>query len=128
MATIYAIKNRKKSRELQKSNFLIPMINMIPAIIYSIAFRQHFLSDLTGWQKFGLYIVFILIYMILLFLPFISLVMNIASTIMFVGMIWALVDHIDSNVLCIIVKVVTAGIVGFLEFAIFVDRTIGTKK
>lgn len=54
--------------------------------------------------------------------------MNIASTIMFVGMIWALVDHIDSNVLCIIVKVVTAGIVGFLEFAIFVDRTIGTKK
>lgn len=54
--------------------------------------------------------------------------MNITSAIMFVGMIWALVDHIDSDILRIVVKVVTAGFVGLLEFSIFVDRTIGIKN
>lgn len=128
METIYAIKSGKKSRNVQRSNSLIPMINIIPAIIYSIAFRQHFLPDLIGWQKFGLYVVFVLVYMILSFLPFISLVMNIASTIMFVGMIWALVEHININVICIILKVITAGFIGMLEFSIFVDRTIILKN
>lgn len=128
MVTLYALKNSRPQGKAQKSNSMVPMINIIPAVIYSIAFRQHFLPDITGWQKAGLYVAFVLIYMILSFLPYISLLMNVASTVMFVGMIWALVDHIGTDVVRIIVKVITAGFVGMLEFAVFVDRTIGMKK
>ena len=50
--------------------------------------------------------------MVISFLPFVSKITNIAITVMFVGMIWVLVDKIDSNIVRIVVKVITAGFVG----------------
>jgi len=42
-------------------------------------------------------------------------------------MVFALVDHIGSDVLRIIAKDITAGFVGLLEFAIFINQTIRKK-
>lgn len=128
MATYYIFKKNDGVSGTRGSGSLIPMINAIPALIYSIVTRQHFLPDIAGWQKFGFCTLIFLVYMVISFLPFVSLITNIASTIMFVGMIWVLVDKIDSNVVRIVVKVITAGFVGLLELVIFVDMTVKKKR
>lgn len=127
MATYYLFKKSDKVGGTRGSSSMIPMINAIPALIYSVVIRQHFLPDITGWQKFGVCVLIFLVYMVISFLPFVSLITNIASTVMFVGMIWVLVDKIDSNIVRIVVKVITAGFVGLLELAIFTDMTIKKK-
>jgi len=40
---------------------MIPMINAIPALIYSVVIRQHFLPDSIGWQKFGVCVLIFLV-------------------------------------------------------------------
>lgn len=127
MATYYIFKKNDGVSGSRGSSSMIPMINAIPALIYSVVIRQHFLPDIAGWQKFGICALIFLVYMVISFLPFVSLITNIVSTIMFVGMIWVLIDKIDSNVVRIVVKAITAGFVGLLELAIFADMTIKKK-
>lgn len=117
--------------EAQKKNSdsgditLIPAVNIIPAIIYALVITNQLLpGDWSFGQKFGVGLAFVIVYTICSFVPFVSIIVAIASTIMFVGMAWALCDKLGNQVVRIILKIITAGFVGLIEFAIAIYGTL----
>ena len=114
MAVYLVTKNKKHNNKDNDS--MMAMVNIIPAIIWAIVFCQKFCDSLTFWPKLGIGIVFVIVYMVLSILPYISLVMNVASAIMYIGMVWALK---------LVGKIVTAIIIGLIELSLFVIPTFG---
>lgn len=127
MTTYYVMKKADDGSNRGPES-MVQMINLIPAFIYSAVFRQHFFPDFAGGQKVAVCAAFFVAYLVLSFLPYVSLITNVASTIMFVGMIWAIVNKIDNGTVRMIVKVVTAGFVGLLELGMFATTTLSAVK
>lgn len=123
MAVYLVTKNKKHNNKDNDS--MMAMVNIIPAIIWAIVFCQKFCDSLTFWPKLGIGIVFVIVYMVLSILPYISLVMNVASAIMYIGMVWALVDLIGNETVKLVGKIVTAIIIGLIELSLFVIPTFG---
>ena len=103
----------------------MPFINIIPAIIYAVIITNQYIPDTwMFWEKFGVGAAFVVVYMIACYIPFVCIIPAVASLIMYAGMIWALCDKVGNQIVRIILKVVTAGFVGLMEFSVAVSRII----
>jgi len=118
----YVIEETKTSK--YEKDFKFPLINLIPAIVWCIPVHQK-LSPLVGTM--GAYIavaVFLVLYVILSFVPIAAIAPGIASVIMVTAMLWAPADHIGKNVVRIIVKGIILVIMVLIEFCILINATL----
>lgn len=101
------------------------MINLIPAIIWALVITDQALPwELTFWPKFGIGLAFVVLYIVASKIPFITFAPTIASTIMFVGLIWVLINLIGVVWLRIILKVITAILIGGNEILMTIVITL----
>jgi len=107
-----------------EENMKMTFINLIPAIIYAVVLSGQFLGDLTAGHRILIGIVFVFVYMLLALLPYSSFITSIASAVIYIGLIWVLCSKASSQIVVVILKVVTAAFVGLLELSIAINITM----
>lgn len=118
----YVIEETKTSK--YEKDFKFPLINLIPAIVWCVPVHQK-LSPLVGTM--GAYIavaVFLVLYVLLSFVPIAAIAPGIASVIMMTAMFWAPADHIGNNVVRIIVKGIILVIMVLIELSVLINATL----
>jgi len=122
MAT-YIVQTNDNKKKYQK-NFGLPLINIIPAVIWSIPLHQKLFPDASFGVTFGLCGAFVIVYLILSYKPFIAAIPCIAGVIMLTGLFWVFPDVIDNAILRILLKIIILVIAGFIELGIFANATV----
>lgn len=112
-----------KTESFQK-NFKLPFVNLIPAFIWSIPLHQKMFPDASWWTTFALCGLFIIAYMVLSFLPIITVAPCVAGVIIFTALAWAPADMIGNNVVRIIVKIVILAFFIMLELCVWINATL----
>ena len=107
-----------------EKNYKLPLINIVPAVIWSIPFHQKLFPDAGWWMTFGLCTAFVVVYVALSYFPIIAAVPSIAGVIILTALFWVPADYIGNNVVRIIVKVLIAIVCGFVELGIFANATV----
>jgi hypothetical protein len=107
-----------------QKNFKLPFVNLIPAFIWSIPLHQKLFPDASWWTTFALCGLFIIVYMVLSFLPIITVAPCVAGVIIFTALAWAPADMIGNNVVRIIVKIVILAFFIMLEFCVWINATL----
>lgn len=107
-----------------EKNYKLPLINIVPAVIWSIPFHQKLFPDAGWWMTFGLCTAFVVVYVALSYFPIIASVPSIAGVIILTALFWVPADYIGNNVVRIIVKVLIAIVCGFVELGIFANATV----
>ncbi|MFR3728300.1 hypothetical protein [Lacrimispora sp.] len=107
-----------------EKNYKLPLINIIPAVVWSIPVHQKLFPDAGWWATFGLCALFVIVYVTLSYLPIIVAVPGIAGVIIFTALFWVFADYIGNSVVRIIVKILIAAFFGFMELAIFANATV----
>ena len=118
----YIVEDRKTSK--YEKNYKMPMINIGPAVVWSIPVHQKLFPDSNGWVTLGLCLLFVVVYVLLSYLPIIAALPSIAGVIMLTALFWTPEDYIGNNIARIVVKVVIAIASGFVELAIFANATL----
>lgn len=98
----YIVEDVKTSK--YEKNFKFPLINLIPAIVWSIPVYQKAEPMIGTLGAYGVVAVFFIAYVLLSYVPVIALVPAVAGVIMMTAMLWAPADHIGNNVVRIIVS------------------------
>lgn len=112
-----------KTKEYQ-TNFVLPFLNAIAGMVWSIPILQNLLPGVEGVAALGVGAVITLVYVVLSVMPVIAIVPCIASTIMYTAMLWGIADNIGHIVIRIIVKIAMLLFVVFAEFSIFSNATL----
>lgn len=107
-----------------EKNYKIPLINIIPAVVWSIPLHQKLFPDASWLMMFGICTVFVILYCALCYMPIIAAAPCIAGVIIFTGLFWVFADYIVNDVGRIVVKVGIAGFFGFMEVAVFANATV----
>ena len=107
-----------------EKNYKFPLINIIPAVVWSIPVHQKLFPDTGWWMTLGLCALFVIVYVTISYLPIIVAVPAVASAIIFSGLFWVFADYIGNQVVRIIVKVLIVSFFGFMELAIFANATV----
>lgn len=94
MAT-YIVETNSNKNKYQK-NYGLPLINIIPAVIWSIPLHQKVFPDASFWITLGLCGLFVVLYVFLSFSPVISAIPCIASVVILTAMFWVFPDTIDN--------------------------------
>lgn len=118
----YIVEDVKTSK--YEKNFKFPMINLIPAIVWSIPVYQKAAPLIGTLGAYGVVAVFFIAYVLLSYVPVIALVPAVAGVIMMTAMLWAPADHIGNNVARIIVKAVILIIMVLIEFCVVINATL----
>lgn len=122
MAT-YIVQTDGNKKKYQK-NFGLPLINIIPAMVWSIPLHQKLFPDASFWVTFGLCGAFVVVYLLLSYKPFVAAIPCIAGVIMLTGMFWVFPDAIDNVALRILIKTIILVITVFIELGIFANATV----
>lgn len=112
-----------KTKEYQ-TNFVLPFLNAIAGMVWSIPILQNLLPGVEGIVALGVGAVITLVYVVISVMPVIAIVPCIASVIMYTAMLWGIADNIGHIVIRIIVKIVMLLFVVFAEFSIFSNATL----
>lgn len=112
-----------KTESFQK-NFKLPFVNLIPAFIWSIPLHQKLFPDASWWTTFALCGLFIIAYMVLSFLPIITVAPCVACVVIFTALAWAPADMLENNVVRIIVKIVILAFFIMLELCVWINATL----
>ena len=112
-----------KTESFQK-NFKLPFVNLIPAFIWSIPLQQKMFPDASWWTTFALCGLFVIAYMVLSFLPIITVAPCVAGVVIFTALAWAPVDMIGNNAVRIIVKIVILAFFIMLELCVWINATL----
>lgn len=107
-----------------EKNYKIPLINIVPAVVWSIPLHQKLFPDASWWMTFGICVAFVVLYCVLSYMPIIAAVPCIAGVIIFTALFWVFADYIGNDIARIAVKVVIAAFFGFVELALFANATI----
>lgn len=107
-----------------QKNYGLPLINIIPAVVWSIPFHQKLFPDASFWVTLGLCGLFVLLYVFLSFSPVISAIPCIASVVILTAMFWVFPDTIDNAMVRIIIKIIILAIAIFIEIGIFANATV----
>lgn len=118
----YIVEDVKASK--YEKNFEFPMINLIPAIVWSIPVYQKASPLIGTLGAYGVVAVFFIAYVLLSYVPVIALAPAVAGVIMMTAMLWAPADHIGNNVVRIIVKAVILIIMVLIEFCVVINATL----
>lgn len=110
--------------EIYEPSYKFPMINILAALVWSIAFMQKVLPTVEGIQSLVIGAVFILIYIILCMTPVVAILPAVASGIVYAVMLWALADKIGNDAIRIIIKILILLIDVFIEFMVIVNATL----
>lgn len=105
-------------------NYKIPLINIVPAVVWSIPLHQKLFPDVSWWMTFGICAAFVILYCALSYMPIIAAVPCIAGVIIFTALFWVFADYIGNDMARIAVKVVIAVFFGFVGLALFANATI----
>ena len=89
----YVIEETKTSK--YEKDFKFPLINLIPVIVWCIPVHQKLLPLVGTMGAYIAVAVFLVLYVILSFVPIAAVAPGIASVIMMTAMLWAPVDHIS---------------------------------
>lgn len=101
------------------------LINLIPAFIWALVITDQALPwELTFWSKFGIGFAFIVLYIVISKIPFITFAATIASAIMFIGLLWVPLNLISIVWLKFIIKAVIALLIGMAEILMSIVVTI----
>ena len=107
-----------------EKNYKLPLINIVPAVVWSIPIHQKLFPDARWWMTFGLCLAFVVAYVAVSFIPWAVIAPAVASVIIFSGLFWVFADYIGNQVVRIIVKVIIVAIFGLLEIGIFANATV----
>ncbi len=107
-----------------EKNYKLPLINIVPAVIWSIPFHQKLFPDAGWWMTFGLCIAFVVVYVALSYFPWAVLIPGVPSVIIFSGLFWVFADYIRNQIVRIILKVIIVVIFALLEIGIFANATV----
>ena len=118
----YIVEDRNTST--YEKNYKMPLVNIIPGIVWSVPVHQKFLSEMDWAIGFGICIAFIIGYCVLSYIPIISIVPCVAGAIIFTGLFWVFADYIGNDIGRIVVKVLIAAFFGFMELAVFANATV----
>ena len=66
----YIVEEKKNSK--YEKNYQMPMINILPGIVWSVPLHQKLFPNTNGWVTVGLCVLFILLYIILSYIPVIA--------------------------------------------------------
>lgn len=110
--------------KLYETNFMLPFLNLLAGIIWSIPVLQKAFPDVEGIASLGIGALFALGYVVLSVMPVIAIVPCVASGIMYTAILWGLADGINHEVILILVKIVMLLVVVFIEFSIFGNATL----
>lgn len=121
MAKYVVMESRVK---LYETNFMLPFLNLLAGIIWSIPVLQKGFPKTEGIASLGIGAIFALVYVVLCVIPVIAIVPCIASGIMYTAILWGLADGISHEVILILVKGVMLIVVVFVEFSIFGNATL----
>ena len=118
----YIVEDVKTSK--YEKNFKFPLINLIPAIVWSIPVYQKAEPLIGTLGAYGVVAVYFIAYVLLSYVPVIALVPAVAGVIMMTAMLWAPADHIGNNVVRIIVKALILIIMLMIEFCEAINATL----
>ncbi len=112
-----------KTRKFEK-DYKFPLINLIPAIVWSIPVYQK-VSPIFGMLgAYGAGAAFIILFMALSYMPFVAAVPRVAGIIILTAMLWAPADHIGNNVARVIVKGLILVFIIMVECCIWINATL----
>ena len=121
MAKYVVMESRVK---LYETNFMLPFLNLLAGIIWSIPVLQKIFPDVEGIASLGIGAIFTLAYVVLSVIPVIAIVPCVASGIMYTAILWGLVDGISHEVILILAKIMILLIVIVIEFSVFGNATL----
>ena len=110
--------------KLYETNFMLPFLNLLAGIIWSIPVLQKVFPETEGIASLGIGALFALVYVVLCVMPVIAIVPCVASGIMYTAILWGFADGISNEVVQFIVKAICLLIVIFVEFSIFGNATL----
>lgn len=107
-----------------EKNYKIPLVNIVPAIVWSIPLHQKLFPDASWWMTFGICVAFVILYCALSYMPIIAAAPCIAGVVIFNGLFWVFADYIGNDIARIIVKILIAAFFCFMELALFANATV----
>ncbi len=107
-----------------EKSFKLPMINLIPGIVWSIPLHQKLFPNASWWMTFGLCATFVLVYLFLSYMPIAAIAPCVTGAIIFTTFAWAPADLIGNTVARIIVKVLILAFMVLLELCVFINATL----
>ena len=122
MAT-YIVQTNSNRKKYQK-NFGLPLINIIPAVVWSIPFHQKLFPDANFGLTLALCGAFVILYLYLSYKPIIAAVPCVAGVIMLTGLFWVFPDGIENMILRIGLKIIILVVAIFIELGIFANATV----
>ncbi|MBE6035149.1 MAG: hypothetical protein E7222_10700 [Clostridiales bacterium] len=110
--------------EKYEKNYVFPFINIVPAVVWSIPIHQKLFPEAGFWIVALYTIAFIGLYLYFSMKPIVAAVPCIAGVVIYTLTAWIPLNHIENNVVRIILKIITLGIVIIVEFAIWTNATL----
>ena len=107
-----------------EKNYKLPLINIVPAVVWSIPIHQKLFPDASWWMTFGLCLAFVVVYVAVSFIPWVVIAPAVASVIIFSGLFWVFADYIGNAPARIIVKIIILGVFIMIELCVWINATL----
>lgn len=118
----YIVEERTAPR--YEKNYKLPMVNIIPAIVWSIPLHQKLLPDASWWGTLFLCALFVAVYWYLSMKPIIAAIPCVAGVVMFTALFWVFADYIGNTPARIIVKIIILGVFIMIELCVWINATL----
>ena len=118
----YIVEERTALR--YEKNYKLPMVNIIPAIVWSIPLHQKLFPDASWWGTLFLCAMFVVVYWYLSMKPIIAAIPCVAGVVMFTALFWVFADYIGNTPARIIVKIIILGVFIMIELCVWINATL----
>ena len=118
----YIVEERTVPR--YEKNYKLPMVNIIPTIVWSIPLHQKLFPDASWWGTLFLCALFVVVYWYLSMKPIIAAIPCVAGVVMFTALFWVFADYIGNIPARIIVKIIILGIAVMIELCMWINATL----
>ena len=118
----YIVEERTAPR--YEKNYKLPMINIIPAIVWSIPLHQKLFPDASWWGTLFLCAMFVAVYWYLSMKPIIAAIPCVVGVVMFAALFWVFADYIGNAPARIIVKIIILGVFIMIELCVWINATL----
>lgn len=118
----YIVEERTVPR--YEKNYKLPMVNIIPAIVWSIPLHQKMFPDASWWGTLFLCALFVVVYWYFSMKPIIAAIPCVVGVVMFTALFWVFADYIGNIPARIIVKIIILGIAVMIELCIWINATL----
>ena len=113
-----------KTTGTYKPEIKLAFLNLLAGVIWAIPFVQNIFPNVSGIVGLGIGLVFAIVYVVISFMPVISIVPCVAAGIIYTTILWGFADAIGHDVVRIIVKIVVLLLVILVEFSVFGNATL----